>query len=419
MRRPVRLLVCGLWLVLAVSAAVTAQRPARAAALENVRGLWVPRTALASADSIAAVIQVAERGGFNTLLVQVRGRGEAFYRSQIDPRATELDRQPDDFDPLARAVDLAHRAGLQVHAWVNVNLVASGSTLPRSRAHVASLHPEWLMVPRALATSIASITPRSPAYLGSLARWTRGASDRVEGLYLSPIAPAAQEYTASVVKELVEQYAVDGVHFDYIRYPAADFDYSPAALSAFRSAVAPARSAAERQRLDRAAVADPSAWADALAPEWAAFRRDRLTALVRRLQGIVRTARPAAVVSAAVVPSATAARDERLQDWSAWARAGYLDVVCPMIYTTDPAEFAALAAGIDAELGDKPFWAGIGAWKLPVAQTIEHVRLARRARAAGILVFSSEQFAAAGAPASALSALRPVLLESPTAGTSR
>jgi hypothetical protein len=90
-----------------------------------------------------------------------------------------------------------------------------------------------------------------------------------------------------------------------------------------------------------------------------------------------------------------------------------------MIYTTDAEEFAALAAGIDAELGDKPFWAGIGAWKLPIAQTIEHVRLARRARAAGILLFSSEQFAAAGAPASALSVLRPVLLESPTAGTSR
>ena len=419
MARPARLLVSGFCLVLAASLAVTAQAPARPVVPDNVRGLWVPRTALASPESIAAVVQVAERGGFNTLLVQVRGRGEAFYRSDVEPRATDLDRQPDDFDPLATAVDLAHRAGLQIHAWVNVNLVANGTTLPRSRSHVASLHPEWLMVPKALAVTLAATTARSPAYLGTLARWTRGASERVEGLYLSPLVPGAQDHTANVVKELVERYSVDGVHFDYIRYPGADFDYGPAALTAFRSAMAASRSSAERQRLDRAAVSDPAAWADALAPDWAAFRRDRLTALLRRLQGIVRAARPAAIVSAAVVPSAAVARDERLQDWSAWARAGYLDVVCPMIYTTDAAEFASLAAGIEAELAEKPFWAGIGAWRLPVAQTIEHVRLARRARAAGILLFSSEQFTASGAPASALSALRPVLLEPPVPGTSR
>jgi uncharacterized lipoprotein YddW (UPF0748 family) len=420
MRRLLRLLACGVAVVLTASFPVVAQRPPRAVVPDNVRGLWVPRTALVSPASIASVIRVAERGGFNTLLVQVRGRGEAFYRSAIEPRATDLDRQPDAFDPLATAIELGRRAGLKIHAWINVNLVASGATLPRSREHVASLHPEWLMVPRALASPLARVTPRSPAYLGTLSRWTRGAADRVEGLYLSPISVAAQDYTAAVVKEVAERYDVDGVHLDYIRYPNVDFDYSPASLIAFRAAVAASRPVAERQRLDRAAVADPAAWADALAPEWAAFRRDRLTALVRRLQAVVRAARPTALVSAAVVPVPAAARDGRLQDWSAWARAGYLDVICPMIYTTDAAEFTAQAAEIEAELGDLPFWAGIGAWRLPLAQTIEHVRLARRARAGGILLFSYDQYAAAGAQAGDLPALRPVLLESLTgSGSSR
>jgi uncharacterized lipoprotein YddW (UPF0748 family) len=371
----------------------------------------VPRTALASADGIAATVRSALAGGFDTLLVQVRGRGEAFYRSALEPRATDLDRQPDDFDPLATMLDLAHRAGLKVHAWVNVNLVASGTYLPRSREHVAWSHPEWLMVPRPLAAALRKVTPRSPAYLGALARWTRASSSSVEGLYLSPISRDSQDYTVSVVRELVERYPVDGLHLDYVRYPGVDFDYSAAAIAEFRASVAAALPSADRQRLDRAATSDPAAWPDALAHDWAAFRRERLTSLVRRIHGAVRTARPAAIVSAAVFPVLVTARDTKYQDWINWARAGLLDVACPMIYTSDAAEFAAQAGEISTALGTVPFWAGIGAYKLAMSQTIEHVRLARRAQAAGILIFSSEQPAGTGNPAD-LSVLRPVLLES-------
>src|SRR5262245_47920953 len=222
--------------------------------------MWVMRTALSSPESIANVIRTAETGGFNTLLVQVRGRGEAFYKSAIEPRATDLDRQPESFDPLAMAIELGHRAGLQVHAWVNVDLVASGATLPRARGHVASIHPEWLMVPRPLANSLHRITPRSPGYLGTLAPWTHAQSAQVEGLYLSPITAESQDYTAGVIREIVEKYPVDGIHFDYIRYPSVEFDYSPSALALFRAAVAPKVSAGERQRLDRAAATDVTAW---------------------------------------------------------------------------------------------------------------------------------------------------------------
>src|SRR5262249_46838742 len=150
------------------------------------------------------------------------------------------------------------------------------------RGHIASAHPEWLMVPRPLASSLSHVTPRSPAYLGALARWTHAQSAQVEGLYLSPVTAESQDYTASVIREIVEKDPVDGIHFDYIRYPSAEFDYSPSALALFRAAVAPKLSATERQRLDRAAATDVTAWADALASDWASFRRDRLTQLARR-----------------------------------------------------------------------------------------------------------------------------------------
>ena len=63
------------------------------------------------------MVAAARASGFNTLLVQVRGRGDAYYQSAIEPRAAELAAHPG-FDPLASTISQAHAAGLRVHAWV-------------------------------------------------------------------------------------------------------------------------------------------------------------------------------------------------------------------------------------------------------------------------------------------------------------
>jgi uncharacterized lipoprotein YddW (UPF0748 family) len=412
MSRFVQRLGVGLSVLAASASVIAAGTQASAPSTASVRGLWVQRTALASPESIAAMVQAAAAGGFNTLLVQVRGRGEAFYRSAIEPRSTDLDRQPADFDPLATVIKLARPAGLAVHAWVNVNLVASGTNLPRSRDHVVAQHPDWLMVPKPLAASLRKAGPSSPAYLGTLARWTRSQTDQVEGLYLSPVTASSRAYTTSVVAELATKYELDGIHLDYIRYPSAEFDFSEAAMSAFRDAVSGAETRTERERLDRAAVANPAAWAEARPTAWAAFHRERLTSLAVAIQAAVRAARPGITLSAAVIGVSAEARDSRYQDWLAWAKAGHIDVLCPMLYSLSTDQFATVTADIRTALGTTPFWAGIGAYRLPVDGTIERVRLARRANADGVLLFSYSQLtdAAATSPAT-LSALRPVLLE--------
>jgi uncharacterized lipoprotein YddW (UPF0748 family) len=382
------------------------------AAAGDVRGLWVQRTSLVSRDSVAKVVRAATDNGVNTLLVQVRGRGEAFYTSLVEPRASDLDAGPATFDPLATLLELAHAARIKVHAWVNVNLVASGTTLPRSRTHVAARHPEWLMVPRALASTMRNIDPRSPGYLGALSRWTRTNNTTVEGLFLSPLVPAAQDHTVEVVEELVSRYALDGLHLDYIRFPNPEFDYSSAALAEFRASLLPATTSADRERLDRAAGADPTAWASARPAAWAAFRRDRLTALVERLTASARARRPGVTISAAVAPSPTDARDQKFQDWRTWAAAKLLDVVCPMIYTTESENFGAAATTAIEAAGPAPVWAGIGAYRLPVARTADNVRTARRLGAAGVLLFSYESLVG-----DYFTTLRPVLLESAAPGT--
>ncbi|MPY88166.1 MAG: family 10 glycosylhydrolase [Luteitalea sp.] len=373
------------------------ERRARTAAHSTVprevRALWVTRTSLVSPADVARVVRDAQRYGFNTLLVQVRGRGDAYFNESIEPRAESLAAQPTAFDPLEELIAAAHPLGLEVHAWISVNLAASATTLPTSRTHVVHAHPEWLMVPRALVATLGPIDPHRPEYVQRLAQWTRAHNRTVEGLFVSPIPVAAAAYTSEVVADLVRRYAVDGVHLDYIRYPNAEFDYSPAALDAFRAEMLPTLETETRTRLDTRREVAATAYADAFPDRWAAFRRARLTSLVEQLAGSVRTLRPNVLVSAAVIPDPREASDHRLQEWTVWLASGLVNVVCPMMYTSSAQRFAA-QADLIREAAGAAVWAGIGAWQLSPAETVRRIDAARARRFAGVALFSYDSLAA-------------------------
>jgi uncharacterized lipoprotein YddW (UPF0748 family) len=398
--------VTRLVIVALVSAAVQtswAGHSARSQSEDEVRALWVQRASLTSPDSIVRMVNVARDAGFNTLLVQVRGRGDAFFRSGIEPRASILASQPDRFDPLATVLRAAREADLRVHAWINVNLVANVTDLPLARKHVVHRHPEWLMVPRSLTREIAGIDPRRSGYVDKLARTIRAQSAQVEGLYVSPIPDGAAAYTTSIVDDLVRRYEVDGIHFDYIRYPTEEFDYSPAALSRFRREVVSDLTGPERNYYDARLRAEPTIYADAFPERWRQFRRDRLTALLIRLRAVVKSRRPSATVSAAVFPDARDAVTRRLQDWPLWTGRGLLDVVCPMAYTPDPTAFRAQIESVRILAGDKPVWAGIGAYRLSSSETVESIVTARELGARGVVLFSYDNLATAPGQSEALS----------------
>jgi len=358
----------GLVVASAVTLAVTALAVPRLHARDEVRALWVVRTSLTSPQAIDDMVTAAQQSGFNTLLVQVRGRGDAYFLNGVEPRPASLSSQPA-FDPLAVTITKGHARGLAVHAWINVNLVA-GTDVPATRGHIAYRHPEWLMVPRQIADDLAALDPAGPEYLGRLTRFARARSAEIEGLYLSPATPAAVEYTTSVVRDIVQRYAVDGVHFDYLRYPSDDFDYSRETLRAFGQSVT--------RFPDR----------------FRRFRADRLTALLTQLRKAVKIARPAAAVSVAVAPDPVEASAERLQDWSAWLNQGLMDVVCPTAYTTDAAAFASQIAAAQSAAGQHPIWAGIGAYHLSSEQTLDNIQAARRIGVGGIILFSYDSLIA-------------------------
>jgi uncharacterized lipoprotein YddW (UPF0748 family) len=370
------------------SLAAAAGAPSRAATVQEVRALWVLRTSLSSPAAVQQLVQSARDNGFNVLLVQVRGRGDAYYQSNLEPRAADLSKQPDTFDPLASVIEAARPAGLQVHAWVNVNFVSSAADLPGAREHIIHRHPEWLMVPRDLAQDLARVDPESPAYVGKLARWTRAQSAGIEGLYSSPLVPAAVEHTVAVIRDIAKHYRIDGVHLDYIRYPSDRFDYSRAAVRAFAATIQPKLTAAVRSHLDSLERDDLFAYTDAFPGEWRQFRVNRLTALVRRLREVVKAERQDASVTVATAPDLQEARDGRLQDWGAWLENGLVDAICPMAYTPEAARFAEHIAAARQVAGERPIWAGIGAYRLTPTQTIENIQAARKLGASGIVLFS-------------------------------
>jgi len=358
----------GLWL-LGLSALSHAGVPSPP---REPKGLWVVRTALLSPQSVDAVVDDAARAGFNALFVQVRGRGDAFYESRLVVRSPLLANQPARFDPLARLLDRARGRGLEVHAWINVLLSAHfGQPLPPG--HVLRAHPEWVMVPKAAAQ--AGLVGRPADRLRLVSQAARGDGD-VEGYYLSPSSPAVGDHLEGVVRELVRGYAVAGLHLDFIRYPGTDYDYSRSTLESFRASDG-------GKDLLGGPARDPEGFD--------AFRRSTVTGLVRRLAAAGRSERQGLVVSAAVAPDEAHAVSQRFQDWPRWLDLGLLDAICPMAYTPDRRLFRSQIESAVARTPAKvPVWAGIGAYRLNLQGTVERIRLAWEAGAAGVVVFSHE-----------------------------
>jgi uncharacterized lipoprotein YddW (UPF0748 family) len=290
----------------AVSAGVADSSAARPAPLVDY--LWVTRSTLLDRASIERLVARASAAGVRGLLVQVVGRGDAFYRSDLLPRSEALDRS--DFDPLALVLEHAHAAGLEVHAWMNCVLVWSAPHRPRDPRHVLNRHPEWV------------------AHLPdgrSMTRLSAGERRRlgVEGVYLSPARPAVRAWIASIAQEIATRYAVDGIHLDYIREPGAfaGLDANARATFALEQGADPARFGLE-----------PAARRATLDSSWMAFQRAQVTAIVRGVRDSLARSHPGLALSAAVLADTVSAVRDHAQEWRAWVREGLLDRVFVMCY---------------------------------------------------------------------------------------
>ena len=182
-----------------LSASAQPKHEVRAAWITTAYGLDWPHTRATSAASqkrqkaeLIKMLDKLQAAHFNTILFQARTRGDVLYRSDIEPMNAVLTGKTDGdpgYDPLAFAVEECHKRGMECHAWM--------VTLPLgNRKHVQSLGKQ-------------SVTKRHPDICLTYRKH----------YYLNAGHPKTKEYLMSLVREVVQRYDVDGVHFDFLRYP--------------------------------------------------------------------------------------------------------------------------------------------------------------------------------------------------------
>jgi uncharacterized lipoprotein YddW (UPF0748 family) len=354
----------------------------------ETRALWVVRTTMETPESVRALVQRARENGFTDLIVQVRGRGDAYYESSIEPRAEALTRQPASFDPLALTIEEAHRHGIKVHAWINIYLVADLESLPVSRDHPIYKHPEWVMVPRGIATELYDVPPDSDRYLDRIIEFSRLNRQELEGLFVSPAHPGVKDNLFDIWMDIAKRYEVDGLHFDYVRYPNPQYDYSRVSIDRFRQEVESKLTPSERRALVAQSRQDPLFYVRRFPAGYGEFQRAQVTELVARIYRGVKSVKPNAIISAAVFANEEDAARSRFQDWREWLRMGWLDVVCPMSYTPDTETFRKQLLGAVSLASGKRVWGGIGAYKQTAESAVEKIRVARELGAQGFILFS-------------------------------
>lgn len=228
-----------------------------------------------------------QAAGINVVLFQCRTRGVVAYRSDYetwdDVFTGTYGKQPP-YDPLAFAIEEAHKRGMELHAYmVTYPLMYAKTVKSLGKKNVVTTHPELCQK------------------CGD--RW-----------YLDPGVPGTADYLAQLCREVVERYDVDGVHLDYIRYMESSVGFND--NTAYKK---------YGHGLNKA--------------QW---KRDNVTDCVRRITAAVRSVKPWMVMSCSPVgkyadlPRARSggwnARDAVSQDAQLWLKENIMDWLIPMLY---------------------------------------------------------------------------------------
>lgn len=174
----------------------------RAAWLATVKGIDWPRhqkdslgnpiiDLQADQEALVQMITAIKDVGCNTVYFQVVSNMDALYPSDILPWSylpTNIPGEDPGYDPLQLAIETCRNLGLKIHAWLNP-LRCGALDLPRGDSHPVNVHPEWIRTYKDM-------------------------------YYLDPAMPEVQEHLASVVRELLLKYDLDGIHIDDYFYPA-------------------------------------------------------------------------------------------------------------------------------------------------------------------------------------------------------
>ncbi len=259
-----------------------------------------------TASQSSQFVADARAGHFNALVPQVRRRGDALYTSHYEPKCVDVSAS---YDPLGDLVAKAHNTNagpyLEVHAWIvtyHVWKTSATYPMPPQPTHPVNLHPDWLLKDVNGATLIGGQYSFDPGH------------------------PEVQRHTFNVCMDIITNYNVDGLNFDYIRYASTSEGYNDVTVARFNRLF---------QRTGVPATGDAA---------WKQFRRDQVTALLRKVYLNAIAVRPNVKISCDTITwypgpandsdwyNTSGAYTGVLQDWRGWMQEGIMDLNLPMAY---------------------------------------------------------------------------------------
>ncbi|MEF9983303.1 MAG: family 10 glycosylhydrolase [Oscillospiraceae bacterium] len=222
--------------------------------------------------------------GMNTVIVQVRPFSDALYYSDIFPIShivTGTEGVDPGFDPLKIMVDYAHSYGLEIEAWINPYRVRNSGT----KAELSSENPakKWL----------------DSGDLAVVSHQT--------GISYNPASDKAIQLIVDGVAEIVQNYDVDGIHFDDYFYPTTEQSFDSQSYAKYQS--------------------------NGGSLSLANYRRENVNKLVRAVYSKIKSINPN--VKFGISPQGNLENnfDQQYIDVDKWlSNQGYVDYICPQIY---------------------------------------------------------------------------------------
>ncbi len=312
------------------------------------RALWCHSAFGPSEQSWDEEMRLLAENGFTAIIPNMLWADLAYYESEVLPVAPEVAEQG---DQVAACVAACRKHGIECHVWkVNWRMRGSSPQAFRDRMRREG---------RLQASFGGETDPR----------------------WLCPSHPANRKLEIESMVEVGTKYDVDGIHFDYIRYPNNHHCFCDGCRRRFEETIG--------RKVARwpADVREDAA----LRGRWLDFRRAQITAVVEKVHRRVKEARPECRISAAVFRNWPVHRDQVGQDWKAWCDRGLLDFVCPMDYTASNAQFESMVVPQVEWAGKVPCYPGIGlsTWpnKTNVNRVIDQVRITRKHKTGGFTIF--------------------------------
>ncbi len=313
-----------LCLILAFPFPARAQKPSR-------RGLFVSviqePAVLSGRNLIDTLIADAARLGIDTLFVQIYRSGKAWFPSGIaDARPYRDAVKNVGEDPFSLLIKKAGQHGIRVHAWLNMMSLGANPDAPL-------------------------LTKYGPGILTRNGEEKNSIEDyRIDDQYfLEPGDPRVRRELLGMLEEVLRAYPdLDGVLFDYLRYPDVKPAYGHTEIN-------------ESRFRETTGQTDTGETNEA----WRKWKRDQVTECLVQLAARARALMPRIEVAATGCAPYARAYAEAFQDWPAWMENGITDFVIYMNYSSDPGEYTRFVAEAKPMVRDLSKWPiGVPAYKL-------------------------------------------------------